>query len=337
MTITLEAGTEAETCFMAGRDMNGLRGIIVCFNSNNGRYTLELDNGDMMSLRPRNVRSVTTTTIPSSPSSSSSSSSNNYKKKKNTSEEEKEEEENPGTPSAPPFEPQDQDYPSQDFYDAMKSNNKSRTFKKKKYDKKSTSTTSTTTTTTNNNSYGNILDTFLSGLYSTFSNMSPSIVLISIIAGYWFLNSSSSSYPSYDSSSYRGNNDSYNNSNDKWHHNSRNRYRHQQHSYSDWNYGGSGFGGLLGGGLGGLGGGFGCFSSFHNNLVYGGGILSIGALALITYQAGTQRGRTKFTWTNVQNRILQLNIWEIMRLVTLLERVVITLYQFLGNNHRRRR
>ena len=38
--------------------MNGLRGIIVCYNPHNSRYTLELEAGDMMCLRSRNVRAV---------------------------------------------------------------------------------------------------------------------------------------------------------------------------------------------------------------------------------------------------------------------------------------
>ncbi|EJK50927.1 hypothetical protein THAOC_29962 [Thalassiosira oceanica] len=58
MVELLEPGTEAETCRMAGRGMNGLRGIIVCYNPHNSRYTLELEAGDMMCLRSRNVRAV---------------------------------------------------------------------------------------------------------------------------------------------------------------------------------------------------------------------------------------------------------------------------------------
>ncbi|EJK73182.1 hypothetical protein THAOC_05207 [Thalassiosira oceanica] len=58
MVDLLEPGSEAETCRMAGRWMNGLRGIIVCYNPHNSRYTLELEAGDMMCLRSRNVRAV---------------------------------------------------------------------------------------------------------------------------------------------------------------------------------------------------------------------------------------------------------------------------------------
>lgn len=58
MVELLEPGTEAETCLMAGRGMNGLRGIIVCYNPNTQRYMLELPKGDMMNLRLRNVRRV---------------------------------------------------------------------------------------------------------------------------------------------------------------------------------------------------------------------------------------------------------------------------------------
>jgi hypothetical protein len=58
MVELLDPGTEAETCLMAGRGMNGLKGTIVCYNPNNQRYTLELEKGDMMSLRIRNVRAA---------------------------------------------------------------------------------------------------------------------------------------------------------------------------------------------------------------------------------------------------------------------------------------
>lgn len=58
MVELLEPGTEAETCLMAGRGMNGLKGVVVCFNPNNQRYTLELAKGDMMSLKIRNVRAI---------------------------------------------------------------------------------------------------------------------------------------------------------------------------------------------------------------------------------------------------------------------------------------
>eukprot|EP01083_Nonionella_stella_P059326 155195_1 len=45
---------------MAGKGMNGLKGVIVCYNPNNGRYTLELEKGDMMSVRLRNIRPIWT-------------------------------------------------------------------------------------------------------------------------------------------------------------------------------------------------------------------------------------------------------------------------------------
>ena len=58
MVELLEPGTEAETFIMAGRGMNGLKGVIVCFNPNNQRYTLELAKGDMMSLKFRDVKAM---------------------------------------------------------------------------------------------------------------------------------------------------------------------------------------------------------------------------------------------------------------------------------------
>lgn len=62
MVELLEPGTEAETCLMAGRGMNGLRGVIVCYNPHLQRYTLELEKGDTMSLRVRNVRGIAVNT-----------------------------------------------------------------------------------------------------------------------------------------------------------------------------------------------------------------------------------------------------------------------------------
>lgn len=59
MVLIIEPGTEVESCYMAGRGMNGLKGVVVCFNPNNQRYTIELEKGDMMSLKIRNVREVT--------------------------------------------------------------------------------------------------------------------------------------------------------------------------------------------------------------------------------------------------------------------------------------
>lgn len=59
MVELLELGTEVESCYMAGRGMNGLKAVIVCYNPNNQRYTVELEKGDMMSLKIRNVRAIT--------------------------------------------------------------------------------------------------------------------------------------------------------------------------------------------------------------------------------------------------------------------------------------
>ena len=54
MVEILDVGTEVVTRFMP-KDLNGLHGTIVSYNTSNARYTLELDNGEMMSLRARNV------------------------------------------------------------------------------------------------------------------------------------------------------------------------------------------------------------------------------------------------------------------------------------------
>lgn len=57
MTELLEAGTEATVCQMpSGSQMNGTRGVIVCYNPSNERYTLELADGQMMSLRAKNLK-----------------------------------------------------------------------------------------------------------------------------------------------------------------------------------------------------------------------------------------------------------------------------------------
>mmetsp|Transcript_13183 Transcript_13183/g.20098 ORF Transcript_13183/g.20098 Transcript_13183/m.20098 type:complete len:366 (+) Transcript_13183:61-1158(+) len=58
MTELLEAGTEATVCQMpSGSQMNGTRGVIVCYNPSNERYTFELADGQMMSLRAKNLKS----------------------------------------------------------------------------------------------------------------------------------------------------------------------------------------------------------------------------------------------------------------------------------------
>lgn len=57
MTAAITVGTKATTCGMAGRGMNGLTGVVVCYNESLGRYTLELSSGEMLSLRPGNLYS----------------------------------------------------------------------------------------------------------------------------------------------------------------------------------------------------------------------------------------------------------------------------------------
>lgn len=56
MVELLDPGTEVETCLMAGRGLNGLRGVVVRRGPDGGRYTLELEDGEIMSVRIRNVR-----------------------------------------------------------------------------------------------------------------------------------------------------------------------------------------------------------------------------------------------------------------------------------------
>jgi len=59
MVEILQPGTEVETYGMpAGSGMNGVKGVIVCYNASNGRYTFEDDAGSMMSLRAKNLKAV---------------------------------------------------------------------------------------------------------------------------------------------------------------------------------------------------------------------------------------------------------------------------------------
>lgn len=51
----LSVGDEAATHGM-GAGMSGLRGVIVCYNASQGRFMFELPSGDMLSLRPDNLR-----------------------------------------------------------------------------------------------------------------------------------------------------------------------------------------------------------------------------------------------------------------------------------------
>jgi len=85
MVELLEVGSEAETCLMAGRGMNGLRGVIVCYNPNNGRYTLELEKGDMMSLRMQNVRPIRNGSSSDVKSENTASAAENFSPTENSS------------------------------------------------------------------------------------------------------------------------------------------------------------------------------------------------------------------------------------------------------------
>ena len=58
MTKLLEPGTRVETCTTGIEDVDGLRGMTVCYNPQDRRYILELDRGDMISLGLRNVKAV---------------------------------------------------------------------------------------------------------------------------------------------------------------------------------------------------------------------------------------------------------------------------------------
>ena len=143
----LEVGTEAETCMMAGRGMNGLRGCIVCFNENNQRYTLELDSGEMMSLRARNVKAVGT--------DDDTSVSDNKEKE-----------------SPPPSENATKKSPSS----LPKSPAKNHDF----HDDDDTATTGKSSV----QKEGNIFDRFVYAVFGAFMDMSPSVLLLAIGAAY---------------------------------------------------------------------------------------------------------------------------------------------------------
>jgi hypothetical protein len=59
MVEILPPGTEVETYGMpAESGMNGVKGVIVCYNATTGRYTFEDDAGSMMSLRAKNLKAI---------------------------------------------------------------------------------------------------------------------------------------------------------------------------------------------------------------------------------------------------------------------------------------
>lgn len=142
----LDVGSEAETCMMAGRGMNGLRGSIVCFNESSQRYTLELDSGEMMSLKARNVKAarreedVEVETVDSDNEKEASP----IKKKK--------------APSALPKSPE------KNHYDVHTDQTPERVETKKE---------------------GNIIDRFLYAVFGAFMDMSPSVIILAVGAAYF--------------------------------------------------------------------------------------------------------------------------------------------------------
>jgi len=60
MVEILQPGTEVETHGMGaeGPIKNGVKGVIVCYNASNGRYTFEDDEGSMISLRSKNLKVI---------------------------------------------------------------------------------------------------------------------------------------------------------------------------------------------------------------------------------------------------------------------------------------
>jgi len=164
MVELLEVGTDVTTCLMAGKGMNGLNGTVVHYNRSNSRYTIELGDGDVMSLRPRNIKpagesqdDVWSDEGSQIQTKESKPSKSDYEEKRND----------------PPSRPRAQ----------------------------------------------NIFDQFLFSLYATISDMSPSVILISIICGYFFYASG-------------GNSESYGN----------NAHHHRGGGMGSWGMGGWGMG-----------------------------------------------------------------------------------------------
>jgi len=230
MVELLEVGTDVTTCLMAGKGMNGLKGTVVHYNRSNSRYTIELGDGDVMSLRPRNIKPTGEfqDDIWSDEGSQTGQTIQTKESKPSKSDCEEKRNDPPSRPGAL-----------------------------------------------------NIFDQFFFSLYATISDMSPSVILISIICGYFFYASG------WNSESY-GNN----------------AHHHR------------------GGGIGGW--GMGCYTS---------GMVSFLVVIFFAWQFGTKKGETKFQWSNVGDRIKNLNMWEVMRFAALLE----TAFHFVRNNMNRRR
>ena len=54
--LVLEPGSEVESCLMAGRGMNGKKGVVVWYEPKLNRYHVDFDDGNVMTLQRRNVR-----------------------------------------------------------------------------------------------------------------------------------------------------------------------------------------------------------------------------------------------------------------------------------------
>ena len=206
MVEVLDVGTEAITCLMTGRGMNGLKGTIVCFNPNNARYTLELENGDMMSLRQRNIKPF-----------------------KSNSEE--------GTEVSEGANASKEGYRHDGIRKEL-----------------------------------NIVDRCLFAFANQISSMSPSTVLLAIIFAYWFINSGSSGGTGADYHEYSS---------------------HRAHWHWRW--------------------------PFHFGYFSVGGLMSIAIVGFFTYQFGTKKGRVRFNWNNVKDRVMLMDFWEVLRFAALLE------------------
>lgn len=310
----LEVGSEAETCRMAGAGMNGLHGIVVCYSVKNSRYTLELDDGEMMSLRARNVKPIchyddesekeTISSIDDKPSIVMVESVQEVESAQEDKEEAKEEEvkekgEAPVEMSSP----------------LPKANLKAKILKAKISATPATTKKTQANATVPDNPVPdnperrlNIIDRIFFAIWDLFSDVTPSVMLIGIVSAMLFHKFMfGGSDDSGDSNSERSSHNNYEYD-----------YYHPRYYRSSWHY----------------------WSWWPFGLFGVGGLFSVLVVSFFIYQWGTARGAREFAWDRVRERAMNMDFWEAMRMFALLEGAFYFIAQVArgnGNNVPRRR
>lgn len=291
MVEILEVGSEAETCLMAGRGMNGLRGVVVCYNANNSRYTIELDSGEMMSLRARNVKALVELnddySEQSHPVVTDQEEEPSVKRVSNATE-------HPTKPSALPKYEKPEDTTT---------------------DKKRADDEVAADEIRRQHNGGNIVDRIFISIFNTFMDLSPSVVILAIGAGYFFLNRTTTSTTTPDTGSTGGFSTGPDSSDNNGHSSADSGryvrldddyYYHPRRSWW-WGYGDGYYGGYYGG--------WGYWWPWFGLS----GIFSLVVVGFFTFQWGTKKGTVDFRWKHFKDRVMAMDFWEVMRYGALLQ------------------